>query len=241
MNFDSVKIDIFKHAEREYPKECCGLVILSGEVMTYKPCTNIVPDHEDKERGPEYGFCISPMDYADAEDEGDIVAVVHSHPDAGAHPSQHDLDECDDGDIDWIIVSWPDAHFYQFSPRKNRPYEGRIFKLGVSDCWSIIMDWYKREFNIQLDNHSVDNEWWKSGGNLYLENFEDEGFKVVEGELKAGDVIIMSIASKVPNHGAVYLGDGKMLHHMYGRKSAIVPYNDHYKERTSLVCRYKDL
>lgn len=42
----------------------------------------------------------------------------------------------------------------------------------------------------------------------------------------------------VPNHAAVYLGDGLMLHHMYGRLSSRDVYGGYWREVTRLVVRF---
>ena len=79
---------IMAHAEAEYPNECCGLVVQNGRKQRYVPCRNLAPE-------PTEQFSLSPEDYAEAEDSGDIVAIVHSHPDATTQPSQLDLAQCD--------------------------------------------------------------------------------------------------------------------------------------------------
>lgn len=66
---------------------------------------------------------------------------------------------------------------------------------------------------------------WNDGvSNLYTEGFPEAGFVAVgtDAELQTGDVILMQIRSKngVPNHAAIYLGDGLILHHLHGRLSS---------------------
>jgi len=76
-------------------------------------------------------------------------------------------------------------------------------------------------------------------------------------EILPGDLIVMQIGrSYHPNHAAVYLGNKPvlpheelniygqgpfMLHHMYGRKSAVEIYGGQWFERTSFVLRHKDI
>jgi cell wall-associated NlpC family hydrolase len=42
------------------------------------------------------------------------------------------------------------------------------------------------------------------------------------------------------NHAGVYLGDGKMLHHMYAKLSEVVPYGGFWRDRTMMTLRFND-
>ena len=63
------------HAAGEYPKECCGLLLIVGRKEQYFPCRNTATE-------PNEEFRLDPEDYAAAEDLGEVIAIVHSHPDA---------------------------------------------------------------------------------------------------------------------------------------------------------------
>jgi cell wall-associated NlpC family hydrolase len=121
---------------------------------------------------------------------------------------------------------------------------GKDFKHGTVDCFSIIRDFYKKAFNIKLRNYARPNSWWNEGLNLYVDNVFKEGFKPLDchpNDYKYGDVIFMAIRSKVPCHAAVYLGQGKILHHFYGRKSNVELYKGLWQNATTGVYRHKDV
>jgi len=61
------------HAVAEYPRECCGLVVATAAGEQYLPCRNTAET-------PSEHFRLPAEDYADAEDQGELLAVVHSHP-----------------------------------------------------------------------------------------------------------------------------------------------------------------
>lgn len=225
------------HVEAEYPREACGVVVLVGRAQEYIPCRNI---HEK----PEEHFTLAPDDLIAAEEQGDVLMVVHSHPDVvQLVPSEMDRIQCDHSGVEWGIMSWPDGDFCTISPRGDRDYVGRRWVLGHADCWTLIMDYYRQEHGITLNNWSVDYEWWKEGKeNRYEDNWQAEGFiEVPATEMREGDLIMMQLQSPVTNHAAIYLGDNIMLHHSFGSLSTRVPYGKYYRDRTVRVVRRKEL
>ncbi|MFY2947400.1 C40 family peptidase, partial [Achromobacter ruhlandii] len=85
------------HGVATYPQECCGLVVKAGRREWYVPCRNTAASEEH--------FVMSAQDYAAAEESGRITAVVHSHPDAAALPSEADRVACEASGLPWYIVA----------------------------------------------------------------------------------------------------------------------------------------
>lgn len=247
----TVHEDIVKHAEAGYPKEVCGLVIKSGKKTRYIPCTN--------ESDSVDNFKISAMEYSLAEDQGEIVQIVHSHPDYPSSPSEADLVSCEESNIPWLIVSVREGKYADETLVKPTgyiaPLIGRMFYHGVLDCYTIIEDFYARELGIKLPHPDRDDDWWHKGLDLYMANYSDAGFEVVKaGSLQYGDVILMQIRSPVANHGAVYIGENEikespglhrvpnaMLHHLHGRLSERAVYGGHYLDSTRAILRHKEI
>ena len=219
---DDLKNAIAQHALASYPHECCGVIV--GGV--YRPCRNVA-EH------PREMFAIDPCDYADAEDAGHIEAIVHSHPGASARPSQADLTACEAAGVPlWVIVSLGGQtdgsigieDWYTFGPTGyEAPLIGCEFSHGTNDCYGLVRRYYKQVRNVTLPDFPRSGEWWKDGhSDLYTENFSKAGFYAVrEPEPLVGDVLLMKIRSpnNVPNHAAVYVGDGLILHHCWGQLS----------------------
>lgn len=65
---------IRQHVAAEYPKEACGLIVQSGQQQIFIPCRNIA----DK---PDDTFTLSPEDQLAARARGEIIMLIHSHPD----------------------------------------------------------------------------------------------------------------------------------------------------------------
>ena len=227
---------ILAHAESAFPSECCGLVIQKGRVEKYIPC-------ENRAAAPGEQFEIAPEDYAAAEDQGTVVAVVHSHPGDGAttQPSELDMLMCDATEVPWVIASWPEGDIRTITPRGDRPLTGRQFVLGHADCWTLLMDYFRTEHGITLPNYSVERHWWEQGENLYMDNWYDCGFREFSGQPHPGDVVIMQVQSPVANHAGVLLEGNMLLHHMYGQLSQRVPYGGYYLDRTIKIVRHQEL
>lgn len=226
---------IFGHAQQCYPSECCGVVAQKSRVERYIPCRNIAAD-------PLESFVIDPADYAAAEDWGDITAIVHSHPDATTQPSETDKALCDATELPWHIVSWPGGDLRTIHPRGELPLIGRSFVLGQSDCWGLVMSYFRQTHKIELKDYRVDYAWWEDGkDNRYLENWNECGFREYSGDPHPGDVVIMQVQAPVANHAGVLLDGNMLLHHLYGHLSQRVPYGGYWHERTVKVVRHVDL
>lgn len=232
---------ISEHVAVEYPKEACGVVVQTGRAQNYIPCRNIAEN-------PCEAFTLAPEDRTAASEQGEIIMIIHSHPDVvQLVPSEIDRIQCNWSGLEWGIMSWPDGDFCTLSPEDSRDYTGRPWVLGFADCWSLIREWYLREHGIALGNYSVPYEWWEQGENRYDDNWQTEGFIEIDpADMRTGDMIMMRVQSQVTNHAAIYLGhhdhqDNLILHHTTGQLSTRVPYGKYYRDRTVRVVRHKEL
>jgi len=220
------------HTRQEFPREACGLIAIVKGKERYFPCRNIA------EQGRDH-FIIDAEDYAMAEDQGEVVAVFHSHPNASANPSEADRVACESSGLKWFILGWPSGVWKSIAPSGYvAPLVGREFFHGILDCYTLIRDWYRRERDITLPDFMREDEWWQRGQNLYVDNFATAGFQRHDGEPAVGDVLLMQVCANVPNHAAIYLGDDRILHHLYGRLSSREGYGGYYKKHTTHVLRY---
>ncbi|MGL4682553.1 MAG: C40 family peptidase [Hafnia alvei] len=226
---------IVAHAAEVYPAECCGVVAQKSRVERYFPCRNIAEN-------PTEQFHLSPEDYIAAEEWGTVTGIVHSHPDATTQPSELDKAQCDAMVIPWHIVSYPEGDLRTVMPRGELPLVGRAFVLGHTDCWGLVMSYFRQTHGIVLNDYRVDYPWWESGHeNLYLDNWYECGFREFSGPLQSGDMVIMQVSAPVANHAGIQLDDGMLLHHMYGMLSQRVPYGGYWKDRTVKIVRHMSL
>jgi len=226
---------IKRHVAREYPREACGVICVIRGREQYIQCRNIAENDGQ--------FVMHHADYAEAEDLGEVVAIVHSHCNLPPTPSQADLVGCEKTGKPWVIVSWPTGQVHEFLPTGYKaPLVGREYCHGVLDCYAVCRDYYKEVLDIDLPDTPREDEWWLKGKNLYLENFEAFGFVRVDlQDLKIHDGIFMQLCSPVPNHAAVYLGDGKILQHVMNRMSSRDVYGGWYRKCTVAVVRHRSL
>jgi proteasome lid subunit RPN8/RPN11 len=227
------KVDALAHARRDFPRESCGLLVRLEGGRSYWPCRNLADNDET--------FLMDPADYAEAEDAGEVVAIIHSHPNASSRPSQADLVACEASGLPWHIVSVPDGIWSACAPTGYRaPLLEREFAYGILDCYTLIRDWYREERGIELPQVESRFGWWRRGENLYLETFPRIGFvEIPLAEIAPGDVILMRLRSSVVNHGAVYLGNDMILHHVLDRLSAREVYGGYWRKITAMAIRYK--
>lgn len=116
--------EINNHGERDYPHECCGLLIghflddgRKTVVETY-PISNAREEEAKRNR-----FLIRPEELMRGEKHArerklDVVGFYHSHPDDRARPSQYDLDH-----------AWPTYSYIIVSVLEGRASDLRSWEM----------------------------------------------------------------------------------------------------------------
>ena len=123
-----LRAEMERHAEREYPRECCGLLV--GRIVdegrtriihATHPVRNVYADE-----GEHYHrMAIEPLEYARAERryaaEGlGVVGNYHSHPEHPAVPSQFDLEH---------LAPWTTMSYVVVSVRDGKAVDLRSWEL----------------------------------------------------------------------------------------------------------------
>lgn len=195
--------------------EICGYIVRgSGGKFDFFKCENIAVNRCDS-------FEIDMVDTDAARALGEIVYVVHSHPDKFQLPHLSAFDrmaQYDNRDGDWMLIK-SDWTVGIYPPIAK--FRGRDYVTNKQDCYSIMKDYFAMT-GVEMEDYNRDSDWWDEGKNLYLDNIEREGFKRVEmSDIQPGDVMLFSYAANVPNHCGIYLGENEFIHHMTSRKSKI--------------------
>lgn len=230
----SWKQDALVHAKDQDPKESCGLLIDVKGKEKYYPCKNLSSYSQQC-------FIIDPEDYAKAEDSGKVLAVIHSHPVTPPVASQADMISCEESGLVWHIVNPKTEQWGFYKPSGYKPpLIGRHWVWGITDCWSLVRDWYKEKLGITLrdwDRPTTPEEFIKNP--MFEKCAWRTGFRQLrpEEKLENGDLLFMSIMATGLNHVAIFL-DGDVLHHLADRISCKEPYNQWLLKCTGMRLRY---
>lgn len=232
--------EIIEHSKQESPREACGLVIILKGRYKYIPCTNAASPSSINDE-----FVISTKDYSAAEDMGEIVTIIHSHPLRDSSAGVSDIASQQKWGIDWLIVGLNGGASVDMSwlrgDKKVLPLYGRTYTWHVNDCGSFIRDFYKQEFNIDIPDFYRPEKFWEKGLEIYLDSYEKAGFHTIPfSDLKYGDVILFALGTHITTHGAVYIGDNQIAHHYRGRLSCRDVLGKYYIDRATRFLRHKD-
>ena len=231
---EAIKRAVEEHAAHEYPRECCGLVIVEAGRQRYVPCRNLAEE--------DGYFSIPAREYAAAEDRGEVIAVVHSHPDRSPEPSDADLAACEASGIPWRIVSWPGAEWAKVSPiHAQETLAGRAFKYGSSDCAAIVAEWYRRELGINLPPFPRDKI-TSFSCSAFRDYVEQAGFVTapLDEPRQMGDVVLMQLQGDEPDHLGVIDGSGRLVHHLAGRLSSRDEFASRWAATVKRVVRHTE-
>ena len=223
-----------KHAKEQDPKESVGVLIVIKGKEQYYPCNNLSTYSQQC-------FILDPEDYVKADALGEITAIVHSHPVTPPSPSQADKVSCEQSGLKWHIVNPKTETWGYCEPTGYKPpLIGRQWVWGVTDCWSLVRDYYKEQHNIQLLDYERPTTPQDFLDNPLFEQYaERTGFVELnkDEKLQKGDVLLMSILHPTLNHVAIFLGD-EILHHLADRLSTREPYNEWLLKCTGKRYRY---
>jgi proteasome lid subunit RPN8/RPN11 len=135
MSLLKVMID---HAEADYPRECCGLILGVGDrVVAIEPMVNVwvgEAGHSVRDR-----YAIDPAEMLGvmkrSRDQGlEVIGIYHSHPDHPAVPS-----ECD------RAAAWPQYRYVILSVAQGKVVDWGVWVLEDEVFVAIDFGGFKNE------------------------------------------------------------------------------------------------
>ena len=222
------------HAKDQAPKAAVGRVVNVKGKQRYYPCRNLaITDHQC--------FILDPEDYVKADETGEIIGIFHSHPIDPPTPSQADKVSCEDSGLPWYIVNPRTEQWGYLEPCGYKPpLLGRQWVWGVTDCWSLVRDWYKENKNIELKDWERPLTPQEFNKNPMFERCAwRTGFRELRPDEKLidGDLLFMSIMYPTLNHVALFF-QGDVIHHLTDRLSCKEPYSEWLLKCTGKRLRY---
>jgi cell wall-associated NlpC family hydrolase len=242
MRLKELQPQIQDYCKKLAPQEACGLILKNDLEFEFVPCENIAVDKETN-------FKIA--DTTMLKYSKDIYSIFHSHVEGGTPAvTLSDIKTCEAwGCIGSIVFLSPndnnicsDVVFYGkeviYKKLTGRPYYYNVF-----DCFTMIRDFYYTQLNIDLKHVYSDYGWWEHTehkDSLYLK--EPDRLNLVEIDirqpLQVGDILSMKLGrSKCINHGSIYVGNNKILHHLEGKLSCTESFGK-YGNRVERGLRY---
>lgn len=214
---------------RSYPNvESCGVVTRIAKKYNLYHLDNL-------SKKPDRHFI---CEFSKPEKET-LLFSFHSHSSGG--PSRADKIASDKLNLQTIVYSIQEDKFYEHSPNpQSVVYVGRPFIPGSLDCFSLVVDYYKKEYNLSIPNidHPIRYEKWeriiqnptamyakyKTDVNLVEHTLINAGFAKVK-QPERGDILLFKLIKDAVTHIGVYIGGNNYLHHPADTKSLISPYD----------------
>ncbi len=224
--------EIKEHFKSCYPREGCGVFVVIKGMRVWQPITNVAENNDD--------FILDSTEYMNISQKGDIIGIVHSHPDASCKPSESDIKYCNTVNIPYYIFSYPDMELHVQQPeRATKRLYGREYEFGVNDCFEAIRDYLaSKDINIP-PRSAFEDDWWKKDLDYFTDKIiKDYGYIRVDDSMQKNDVLIFSIQAQVGNHCGVYLGNDMFFHHAENRLSCKENIYPFWKKYITGVYRY---
>ncbi|HYG86996.1 MAG TPA: NlpC/P60 family protein [Azospirillum sp.] len=175
------------------------------------------------------------------------VARVFVEPDACTRVPER-LVDLNAGELAFLLVDWPSGRSRYLHPRhhrEHRPLLGRQWQVTTSDCYALLRDAAPRLAGIELPavvpeiGYTHFQKAWENR-NLFLELYAEASWAPVAVPAEHDVLLIQSIPGdpRGPDHCALIVEDGQILHHYRDRLSCVQPYGGWWRARTHLILRH---
>ena len=139
----------------------------------------------------------------------------------------------------WVYSVLTDTFACYQPTGKKEPLVGRAFELGSHDCAGLVLDYYRDNLALNLEDFRrlfeyVDKGWPD------LVNYMFRNSLYAVSAPQDGDILLMTLGrAKQVNHCGIYMSGSRMMHQLMNRRSEIVAYGGYWKRVTTHILRHK--
>lgn len=170
------------------------------------------------------------------------VAILDINPKSDLTVPADIRDEMNEFNLAYTVIGQDKEHSKSFLPDRyfeKVGYENRIYIYGIQDCYTLVREYFRDNYDVWIpSNIAREFGWWNNGQNLYVDLHKEYGFNETTDLIRKDDVLLFKLDEGMPCHSAIYIGGGKILHHMMSRFSCIEPFDGIYKTSLVGVLRY---
>lgn len=231
---NKIKEQIKMHSLIDKPRECCGFIFWNegkNRQEIYK-CKNIAEN-------PVNFVEVDSREYLLVKEQGEIICFYHSH-NKKDKLSAVDESEQKFNNLNYLVYDiQSDSFLWNRKQNKFNSYVNRKFKIGKSDCFNLVCDFYLKELKINILDPIPNRvkDWYKNPKNYILDNINKTNFYIVaDKSIKLYDIIVMDYGDSRWHFG-IYLDDGLILHHPNGELSKIEEFKESYKKLVKYILR----
>lgn len=224
-------------------RESVGLIYESNKTkkIDIALCKN---DSED----PCNHFVLSPYDYLRVAHKNRVYALFHSHVNDETEFSELDKINSENYNLIYILYNLKHNLFREYFPTKSykSKYIGREFKMGSSDCFILIKDYYQNELGISInDGIERDEEWYTKNKNIFFDFWKkNDEFIEVQGfdNIRKYDCLIIQYPKNpTPSHVMLYLANNLILHQLNNKLSTVELLSNVHKKCTKKILRHQKM
>jgi len=140
-----------------------------------------------------------------------------------------------------LIYSLEDKQFTYVSPDGYiNKYEGIDFQIGKQDCYTLVIKYFKEEFDIEIPDFYKDRnlDWHKEDFNFLNNAVSQINCEIIDAEdLENNDIVALKYRGN-RTHLGIILNNNLLLHHPMGKKSIIEPFHS-FKNKVIYGIRIK--
>ena len=119
---------------------------------------------------------------------------------------------------------------------------GRQYVPGKVHCLTLVRDFYRENFGIDIPDYAVPHDWDANKLDLIEKVHGRLGFEKVENwsikTLRPADLLCIAVRSSNANHFLINLPDNQVLHHPLMQLSRVDPMRSFYRMSTCYVLRH---